>query len=357
MCEAQVEDQLSQERFTVRADAFVNATGPFSDQMRQLANPGIRRRLRLSKGIHILLPLAADFGGDAVLIPKTEDGRVIFAIPWQGRLLVGTTDHEATPGDEPVVKIEEIEYLLRHLNRYLRRSFRADQVLSGMAGLRPLVSRADERNTKKMIRDHEVEVDEESGLISVLGGKWTTYRAMAEDTVNVVQQRLKSAASPCKTRHFRLSGSEGYEPGFWHTLVAKFRISPDTAQHLSEKFGTHAIEVLELARTDRQLAAPIVAGAASIQGGDCLWHSPGDGRLHRRRAGPAHRPAMVQLATSRRGGSGGGRVFCAGVRMGRRANPAGCAGIYAQTYPAASGGGDTVVLARGNYVRSHYGCC
>ena len=265
LCAAQVEDQLSRERFSVRADAFVNATGPFSDQIRQLANAGIRRRLRLSKGIHILLPLAADFGGDAVLIPKTEDGRVIFAIPWQGRLLVGTTDHEATPGDEPVVKIEEIEYLLRHLNRYLRRSFRADQVLSGMAGLRPLVSRTDERNTRKMIRDHEVEVDEESGLISVLGGKWTTYRAMAEDTVNVVQQRLKRAASPSKTRHFPLSGSEGYEPGFWHTLVAKFRISPDTALHLSEKFGTHAIEVLELARTDRQLAAPIVAGAASIR--------------------------------------------------------------------------------------------
>ena len=265
LCEAHVEDQLSEERFTVRAKAFVNATGPFSDQVRSLANPGIHPRLRLSKGIHILLPLEAAFRLDAMLIPQTDDGRVIFAIPWQGRLLVGTTDDEAALDDELAVKHEEVEYLLRHLNRYLRRPFSIDQVMSGIAGLRPLVSPGDARNTKKLIRDHEVEVNQDSGLISVLGGKWTTYRAMAEDAVNVVQQYLKSAVSPCKTQHFRLTGAEGYGPTFWHTLVPKFHISPDTAQHLSEKFGTHAVEVLELARTDRHLAAPIVAGAPSIQ--------------------------------------------------------------------------------------------
>ncbi len=117
ICEAHVEDQLSQERFTVRAKVFVNATGPFSDRVRKLANPGIHPRLRLSKGIHILLPLEAAFRSDAMLIPKTDDGRVIFAIPWQGRLLVGTTDDEATLDDELAVKHEEVEYLLRHLNR------------------------------------------------------------------------------------------------------------------------------------------------------------------------------------------------------------------------------------------------
>ncbi len=265
LSEAQVEDQLSADCFTMHAKAFVNATGPFSDGVRKLADPGIHPRLRLSKGIHILLPLEAAFRRDAMLIPKTDDGRVIFAIPWQGRLLVGTTDDEATLDDELVVKHEEVEYLLRHLNRYLRRPFRVDQVVSGIAGVRPLVSSGDARNTKKLIRDHEVEVNPDNGLISVLGGKWTTYRAMAEDAVNTVQQYLKSDISPCKTRHFPLSGAEGYEPGFWHTLVPKFHISPDTAQHLSEKFGTHAVEVLELARTEKRLAAPIVAGASSIQ--------------------------------------------------------------------------------------------
>jgi len=265
LCAAEVKDRLSAERFTVRAKAFVNATGPFSDQVRKLANPGIHPRLRLSKGIHILLPLEAGCEADAMLIPKTDDGRLIFAIPWRGRLLVGTTDDEATLDDELAVKQEEAEYLLRHLNRYLKRSFRVDEVLSGMAGLKPLVSRGDARSTKQVIRDHEVEADQTSGLISVLGGKWTTYRAMAEDAVNAVQQYLKGAVSTCHTQHFPLTGSEGYGPEFWRTLVAEFHISPDTAQHLSEKFGSHAIEVLALARTNSKFAAPIVAGSPSIQ--------------------------------------------------------------------------------------------
>ena len=128
-----------------------------------------------------------------------------------------------------------------------------------------MVSPGDARTTKKLIRDHEVELNQDSGLISVLGGKWTTYRAMAEDAVNVVQQYLKGTVLPCQTQHFRLTGAEGYGPTFWHTLVPKFHISPDTAQHLTEKFGTHAVEILELARTERQLAAPIVAGSPSIQ--------------------------------------------------------------------------------------------
>jgi len=264
LSKAHVEDQLSQQCFTVRAKTFVNATGPFADGVRKLADPGIHPRLRLSKGIHILLPLEAAFRLDAMLIPKTDDGRVIFAIPWQGRLLVGTTDDEATLDDELAVKQEEVEYLLRHLNRYWKRPFSIDQVVSGMAGLRPLVSPGDARNIKKLIRDHEVEVNQDSGLISVLGGKWTTYRAMAEDAVNVVQQCLKIAVSPCKTQHFQLTGAEGYGPTFWHTLVPKFHTSPDTAQHLSEKFGTHAVEVLELTRVDKQLATPIVAGAPGI---------------------------------------------------------------------------------------------
>ncbi len=265
LCAAEVKDQLSAECFTVRAKAFVNATGPFSDQVRKLANPGIHPRLRLSKGIHILLPLEAGFEADAMLIPKTEDGRVIFAIPWRGRLLVGTTDDEAALDDELTVRQAEAEYLLRHLNRYLKRSFRVDQVLSAMAGLRPLVSRGDARNTKQIIRDHEVEVDRGSGLISVLGGKWTTYRAMAEDAVNAVQRYLQGAVSPCRTQHFRLTGSEGYGPTFWRSLVTEFHISPDTAQHLSEKFGSHAVEVLTLARANSKLAAPIVAGSPSIR--------------------------------------------------------------------------------------------
>jgi glycerol-3-phosphate dehydrogenase len=170
VCEAEIEDQLTGAKTTVRARIFVNCTGPYSDHIRAMANPGVEKRLRLSKGVHILLPLD-ERTTDAMVVPKTDDGRVIFAIPWLGRLLVGTTDDEVTHEDELVVKRSEAEYLLRQLNRYLSRPFAIEDIVGGFAGVRPLVSQGEGAKTKKLIREHEVEVDRESGLISVLGGK------------------------------------------------------------------------------------------------------------------------------------------------------------------------------------------
>ena len=266
--EALVEDQLSHERFSVRARVFVNATGPFSDRVRKLANPSLPARLRVSKGVHILLPLPPGPRMSALLIPKTDDGRVIFAIPWQGRLLVGTTDDEATLDEELLVKRSEVEYLLRHLNRYFSVPYSAGQAVSAFAGLRPLVTHGEARSSSKLIRDHEVEIDSTSGLISILGGKWTTYRAMAEDTVNAVQASLGIAASGsagCRTRNFPLLGAEGWEPAYWQTLISNYHIPPSTAHHLSGKFGNRAVEVLDLAHQDAKLAEPIIPGMPAIQ--------------------------------------------------------------------------------------------
>ena len=123
----------------MRARVFVNATGPYSDHIREMAKPGVEKRLRLSKGVHILLPLD-ERTTDAMVVPKTDDGRVIFAIPWLGRLLVGTTDDEVTHEDELVVKRSEADYLLRQLNRYLSRPFTIEDIVGGFAGVRPLVS-------------------------------------------------------------------------------------------------------------------------------------------------------------------------------------------------------------------------
>ena len=122
ICEAEIEDQLTGARTTIRAKVFVNCTGPYSDHIREMATPGVEKRLRLSKGVHILLPLD-EHTTDAMVVPKTDDGRVIFAIPWLGRLLVGTTDDEVTHEDELVVKRSEAEYLLKQLNRFLSRPF------------------------------------------------------------------------------------------------------------------------------------------------------------------------------------------------------------------------------------------
>jgi glycerol-3-phosphate dehydrogenase len=262
---AQVENQIRQGRFVVEARAFVNATGPFSDEIRQLAAPGTPKRMRPSKGIHILLPLDGFSDRDALLIPKTEDGRVIFAVPWLGRLLVGTTDEEATLQDELLVERSEAEYVLRHLNSYLAQPFALDQIVSGTAGLRPLVGSGDSRETKKLVRDDEVELDQQSGLISILGGKWTTHRAMAEDTIDAVQKYLGVSLTACRTRHYPLSGSEGYAADYWCELADRYEIPRSTAHHLAEKFGTNAPRVLDLAREDSRLREPLVEGAPPIQ--------------------------------------------------------------------------------------------
>ena len=178
---AQVEDRMGGQPFSISAHVFLNCTGPFADEVRLMANPQMKRRLRISKGIHILLPAVALRSETALLIPGTEDGRVIFAIPWFGSLLVGTTEDEIEQAEEITATESEIAYLLKYVNKYLATNFTFSDVQSAFAGVRPLVASKDAVNTKKLVRDHEVETDAKSGLISILGGKWTTYRAMAED--------------------------------------------------------------------------------------------------------------------------------------------------------------------------------
>jgi glycerol-3-phosphate dehydrogenase len=261
----EVEDQLSRRRFPVRARAFINATGPFADTVRQLATPGAAPRMRLSKGVHIVLPLDVLPGQDAMLIPRTEDGRVLFAIPWFGRLLVGTTEEEVGVHDDLFLKHGDVEYLLRHLNRYLARPAGPESIVSGSAGARPLVRAASGADTKKLARDHEIELDPRSNLISIMGGKWTTYRAMAEDTVNALQDLLAQPRVLSQTLDRQLVGSEGYSPEYPQTLVKEWQVSELTARHLAQKYGTLAAQVLALAREDQHLAAPLVDGLAPIQ--------------------------------------------------------------------------------------------
>ncbi len=265
LTEAVVEDRQTQTTFTIKAKVFLNATGPFSDSIRDMAHPGIEPRLRLSKGVHVLFPVDAIGSHDALLIPKTDDGRVIFAIPWLGRLLVGTTDDEAQQGDEMVVLKSEVEYLVKHLNRYLIHPLSVDQMVSGFAGVRPLVRSKDALNTKKLIRDHEVELDEASGLVSVLGGKWTTYRAMAEDAIDTVQRSMNTSVGGCRTADHQLKGAAGWNADYWETLESRYRISRNTAKHLSQKFGTNAVKVLDLIAEDPRLENPIVEGQPPIQ--------------------------------------------------------------------------------------------
>jgi glycerol-3-phosphate dehydrogenase len=262
---AVVKDELSGNTFEVQAKVFVNATGPVSDIIRQLATPAVPKRMRLSKGAHILFPMDLFPTRDAMLIPKTDDGRVLFAVPWNGRLLVGTTEQEVEPGDDLFVSKEDVAFMLGQLNKYLERSVTPSQIVSGFAGARPLVSDGGNENTKKLARDDVIEVDEKSGLISIMGGKWTTHRAMADDTITAVQKALGVAPTESPTKAHVLYGGDGFTSDYWEKLAAAHPISKETAHHLAAKFGTVATEVLKLTQENQSLAQPITVGNPAIQ--------------------------------------------------------------------------------------------
>jgi glycerol-3-phosphate dehydrogenase len=180
-------------------------------------------------------------------------------------LLVGTTDQEVPDNRELAVTREEAEYLIRHLNRYLRKPRNASEIVSAFSGVRPLVRHAHAQQTKRLIRDHEVEVDQQSGLVSVLGGKWTTYRAMAEDAINHVQLSLQQPLTPSRTATHPLSGAERYSPLYSAELSTRHGISLGQAQHLAQKFGTLADEVCVIAQREPALWRRFTDGFPAIE--------------------------------------------------------------------------------------------
>jgi glycerol-3-phosphate dehydrogenase len=260
-----VQDRLTENTFTAKAHAVVNATGPLSDSIRRLATPTLLKRMRPSKGSHILLPLDVFPTEDALLIPKTEDGRVLFAVPWGGRLLVGTTDEEVSPDAQLVVTEKDVEYLLRHLNQYFVSPVTPDEIVAGFAGARPLVGSDDSSDTKELARDDVIEVDPASGLISIMGGKWTTHRAMAEDTIHVAQRALGLPQTESLTRNHILYGGEGFTDDYWKGLCREHPISEGTARHLAAKFGTASQRVLELTEENPALLHTILPGGRAIR--------------------------------------------------------------------------------------------
>ncbi|MCZ7534227.1 MAG: glycerol-3-phosphate dehydrogenase/oxidase [Acidimicrobiia bacterium] len=178
------QDVESGAEYTIMARVVVNATGVFVDDIIAMDQPGAKPMLQPSQGVHLVLPRSFQPGEAAIMVPKTDDGRVLFAVPWLDRVVVGTTD---TPIDttslEPRALPEEIEFLLTHAARYLTHDPDPDDVLSVYAGLRPLVRVDNEDLTSELSRDHTVVIGS-SGLVTVTGGKWTTYRKMGEDVID-----------------------------------------------------------------------------------------------------------------------------------------------------------------------------
>jgi glycerol-3-phosphate dehydrogenase len=241
----------------------VNATGPFADSIRQMANSKLHPRIKVSRGAHVVLPREVMKGDTAILVPKTDDGRVIFMIPWQDQVLIGTTDEADELSENPKLEEYEKTYLLEYANRYFEKTVTPDQIKSGFAGLRPLLQAqlqsAMNSDTKSLVRDHEVEIDRRSKLVSIMGGKWTTYRLMAKDTLDeIYKEVLKKEIVKCTSEHQILHGGENYHYEDWQALANNYGVSAWTAQHLMKKYGTNALKVMQLTENQVELKELLV---------------------------------------------------------------------------------------------------
>lgn len=193
--------------YSVRGRAVINATGPFCDAVRKMDRPSANPLVAASQGVHLVLPRSFFGESSAMIVPKTSDGRVLFMIPWLGHLLVGTTDTaipQAT--EEPVPFPEEIRFLLDTIEEYCGRRPKPEECLSVFTGIRPLVKGDPSQATKKLSRDHTIEVSE-TGLLTITGGKWTTYRHMAEDCVDRVIREYGLEKKECQTYNHSLNRS------------------------------------------------------------------------------------------------------------------------------------------------------
>jgi glycerol-3-phosphate dehydrogenase len=234
---------------TVRAKVVVNATGVWVDDIRQLAEHEHPDSIRPAKGIHITVPAAKLPCDIAAVVPVPKDRRSIFVVPWGSHTYLGTTDTDYT-GDRlhPECTAEDVQYVLDAINLFVTSPLTPDDVVGTWAGLRPLVKDEGNVRTADLSRRHKVLVSD-SGLVTIQGGKLTTYRKMAEDTVDEAAKRLGGHVKGSSTAKLPLRGAKGYE-----------RLRGTVSDHLLDRFGTDAEAVAALVAADPTLGEPLVAG-------------------------------------------------------------------------------------------------
>ncbi len=271
--------------FTVRARAVVNATGVWMDRVQRMDDAAVQAQVVPSKGAHIVVPFERLPIKTAVIMPKTSDGRVLFAVPWQGRVVIGTTD-AAYEGDldRPVASDDEVDFILRNANDYLSVALTRDDVVATYAGLRPLIRMTQvdvsggqdpggrdhpdqgESDTKDLSRTHVV-VTSPAGLVSIGGGKLTTYRVMAHDAVEAaLKATALKAPRRADTSRLLLTGAAGYKAlrGQVGPLSTRYGVAPALVLHLLGRYGAHAVAVLEIVAGQPDLAERIVPDLAYV---------------------------------------------------------------------------------------------
>lgn len=238
----QATDLESGKVYKVKAKTVINATGVFVDDIMQMDIPTGEHMVRPSQGVHLVLDKSFLQSDYAIMIPKTDDGRVLFAVPWHDKVVVGTTDTvREKPELEPQALEKEIEFILNTAGRYMTRKPQRSDVLSVFAGLRPLAAPKKEgKSTKEISRSHKIIVSK-NNLITITGGKWTTYRRMAEDTVDKAIDMKLLDDRKCVTKNFKIHG---------------YRPDPDLADHLYI-YGSDRDAIEALFKSDKSMTEKI----------------------------------------------------------------------------------------------------
>jgi len=253
----------------------INATGVFTDRILSMDNPEHESLISPSQGIHLVVDKEFLPGDTAIMIPKTDDGRVLFAVPWHDKIVLGTTDtpvEEVT--EEPIPLKEEIEFILTHIGRYLTKDPQHSDIRSMFAGLRPLV-KGKSKVTAALSRDHLITISE-SDMITVTGGKWTTYRKMAEDTVNLVAEKLQSQIT-CVTHELKIAvlrpvpaSIEGLTDEQITTLV-KQTANHEMCMTIEDFLSRRTRQLLLDARVALQKSPLVAAALADVSNKDQAW--------------------------------------------------------------------------------------
>lgn len=260
---------------TVRAKGIINATGPFTDAIRKMDDQEVKEIVAPSSGVHVILPGYYSPQKMGLIDPSTSDGRVIFFLPWQGNTIAGTTDAPCDIKQNPIAGEEEIGWILNEIKGYLAPDInvRRGDVLAAWSGIRPLVKDPKAKNTESLVRNHLVTISD-SGLLTCAGGKWTTYRQMAEDAVDEAIKLFKLQTKPiheaprvsgtemiddaapldgtCQTHQVRLVGAHGFSKTLFINLIQHFGIETEVAKHLAESYGDRAWTVAALSNATEE---------------------------------------------------------------------------------------------------------
>lgn len=258
--------------FTIRAKGIINATGPFTDSIRKMDEPDVKEIVAPSSGVHVILPGYYSPSDMGLIDPSTSDGRVIFFLPWQGNTIAGTTDQPTEITTQPEPSEKDINWILSEVRGYLAPDINVERsdVLAAWSGIRPLVRDPKVKSSEALVRNHLITVSP-SGLLTCAGGKWTTYRQMAEEAVdeaiNVFNLKLRHVSQvpdisgvggsglvadgavldgSCQTHQVRLIGAHGYSKTLFINLIQHFGLETDVAQHLTQSYGDRAWQVAAL---------------------------------------------------------------------------------------------------------------